>query len=792
VIDFGDLVESHPICDLAVACAYGLLHQDDPLTTAGDIVAGYYEQFPLTEDEIALLFPLICMRLSVSVTNSAIRKRTEDDPYIVISEQPAWEALGRLRHIHPRFAHYAFRDACGLEPVPHSARVRSYLQSQSEHGHVLLGRDLRTEPVQVVDLSVGSPLLGADPENATVHRMTRLLDDALTAAGTDIAIGRYDEPRLIYQNLFATGEQPYTERRTIHIGLDLWMTTGTPLYAPLAGVVEWVAENAAALDYGPLLILRHATDDGDPFYTLYGHLAPDVLERWKVGDAVARGDLIAHIGAPPQNGDWAPHLHLQIINDLLERGQDFPGVALASQRPIWRSLSPDPNLLLRIPEVRFPTERTYDETLAARKARIGGNLSLSYRQPLKMVRGWRQHLYDHTGRAYLDMYNNVPHVGHSHPHVVRAIQAQTGLLTTNTRYLHDNILRYAEALCERTPTPLEVCYFVNSASEANELALRLALAYTGGREFVVMDTAYHGHTSSLIDISPYKFDGKGGTGKVDWVHVTPVPDDYRGLYRRGTPEIGKRYADELGSIITDLRAHGRRLAAFIAESLPSVGGQIIPPPGYFAAVYEQVRAAGGVCIADEVQVGFGRLGAHFWGFELDQVVPDIVVCGKPVGNGYPLGVVLTTRAIADAFDNGMEFFSTFGGNPVACAAGLALLEVLERENLQENATRIGRLLLSGLHALADKYAIIGDVRGIGLFLGVELVNDRQTLDPAADQASYIVNRLRDDSILAGTDGPLHNVIKLRPAMIFHEEDARYFLDTLDTILAEDGAAPRST
>src|SRR5262249_15585142 len=284
-----------------------------------------------------------------------------------------------------------------------------------------------------------------------------------------------------------------------------------------------------------------------------------------------------------------------------------------------------------------------------------------------------------TGRAYLDVYNNVPLVGHSHPRVVRAIQEQVALLNTNTRYLHDNILRYAERLTKLLPEPLRVCYFVNSGSEANELALRLARTHTGREDVIVLEDAYHGHTTSLTACSPYKFNGPGGKGKPNWVRVAPLPDDYRGPYRRNDPDAGKKYARDAGELL--IKEDGHAVAAYLAESLPSAAGQIVFPPGYLAEVYRQIRAAGAICIADEVQVGFGRLGRHFWGFETQQVVPDIVVLGKPIGNGFPLAAVVTTRTIARSFDNGMEFFSTFGGNPVSCAAGLAVLDVLQAENL---------------------------------------------------------------------------------------------------------------
>ena len=269
--------------------------------------------------------------------------------------------------------------------------------------------------------------------------------------------------------------------------------------------------------------------------------------------------------------------------------------------------------------------------------------------------------------------------------------------------------------------------------------------------------------------------------------MAPLADDYRGPYRRDDRQGGAKYARHVEEILDRTRAEGRGVAAYIAETLPSVGGQIVFPQGYLAEVYRHVRTAGAVCIADEVQVGFGRLGTHFWGFETQGVVPDIVVLGKPIGNGFPLAAVVTTPEIANSFDNGMEFFSTFGGNPVACAAGLAVLDVLEEEQLQRRALRVGTYLMNGLKALQGQHALIGDVRGSGLFLGVDLVLDRDTREAAPRQAAYVVNRLRERGILTGTDGPHHNVIKLRPPLVFTETDADLFVKTFDSILQEDAA-----
>jgi 4-aminobutyrate aminotransferase-like enzyme len=373
-------------------------------------------------------------------------------------------------------------------------------------------------------------------------------------------------------------------------------------------------------------------------------------------------------------------------------------------------------------------------------------------------------------------------VGHCHPRVVDAAVKQMRVLNTNTRYLNDLLMEYAERLLATLPDALDVCYVLNSASEANELALRLSRAYTGSRDMIVLEAAYHGNTTSLIDISPYKHAGPGGGGPPDWVHVAPLPDVYRGAYRASDPEAGARYASHVGDAARQVRESGRGLAGFIAETCPSVGGQLVLPNGYLARVYAHVRAAGGVCIADEVQTGLGRMGTSFWAFEDQGVVPDIVVMGKPLGNGHPLAAVATTRAIADAFDNGMEFFSTFGGNTVSCAVGIAVLDVVRDEKLQEHARTVGESMGARLHALRDTHAIVGDVRGSGLFWGVELVRDPATLEPAGAEASFVANRMRERGILLGTDGPYHNVIKIRPPMPFTAADGDSLLNELETAL----------
>jgi 4-aminobutyrate aminotransferase-like enzyme/Ser/Thr protein kinase RdoA (MazF antagonist) len=724
-IDFGDLHYGPAVCELAIACTYAAFGQTDPLAAIRRVVRGYQQTFPLQPDELSLVFPLVLTRLAVSVTNSAHLKSLDpSNAYSTVSEKQAWEVLETLMT-----------------------------------ANILEGIDLRTEPSIVLDLSVGSLLLGADPKNVEPDSMSEIVFGEMRKAGVRVAVGRYNEARAWYNAPAFGAGHPTQEHRTIHLGLDLFAEPGTRVCAPLAGTVYRFANNAKRLDYGPVIILKHADD----FFTLYGHLSVDSLEGIEVGGRIEKGQRIGYIGTPPTNGDWAPHLHFQIITDLLDLGTDFPGVAYASQRDKWLTLSPDPNSLVGIPMKPEPSRELLDD----RRRLLGHNLSISYEKPLNIVRGWKQYLYDENGRAFLDCYNNVPLVGHSHPRVVEAVQRQIALLNTNTRYLHETILEYATHLTSWLPDPLKVCYFLNSASEANELAIRMARAYTNREDIIVLEHAYHGNTNTLIDISPYKFAGPGGRGKKPWVHVAPQPDPHR----RDDPAAGLEYAAEVTEILKTVKP-----AAFIAESLPSVGGQVVFPPGYLAVVYRQIRGGGAVCIADEVQVGFGRLGHWFWGFEMQSVIPDIVVLGKPMGNAFPLAGVVTTREIADAFDNGMEFFSTYGGNPVACAAGKAVLDVLQDERLQQNARDVGDHWLAALRVVQKQYSWITDVRGSGLFLGIEII--------PGELPSLIVNLLRDRGILAGTDGPLHNVIKLRPPLVFTREDADFFTKVLADILAD--------
>jgi 4-aminobutyrate aminotransferase-like enzyme len=369
---------------------------------------------------------------------------------------------------------------------------------------------------------------------------------------------------------------------------------------------------------------------------------------------------------------------------------------------------------------------------------LGSAYKLFYDNPVHIVRGEGVWLYDADGRKYLDMYNNVPHVGHCHPHVVDALTKQIATLNTHTRYLHENILDYAERLTGKVEDELDLVMFCCTGSEANELAMRIARRYTGGTGFIATSFAYHGNTKATFEITTSDIPEDE---RPDYIATVPVPDPYRGPHTG--PDAGERYAAHVREAIDELERRGVKLAAFIIDTIASSGGVVSPPPGYLSAIAKIVRDAGGLFIADEVQPGFGRTGRHFWGYQADGFVPDIVTMGKPMGNGHPLAGVVTCSDIVEEFAAKGRYFNTFGGNPVSCAAGLAVLDVLEEENLQQNALEVGQYLVDGLWSLAERHESIGDVRGSGFFLGLELVEDRERKTPATDLTKRVLNELRE-------------------------------------------------
>ena len=417
-----------------------------------------------------------------------------------------------------------------------------------------------------------------------------------------------------------------------------------------------------------------------------------------------------------------------------------------------------------------------------RRQRLGPNLELSYDKPLHIVRGEGVWLIDATGRSLLDAYNNVPSVGHCHPTVVQALARQAATLNTNTRYIYESVLEYADRLTATMPGDLSVCMFVCSGSEANDLAWRLAKAHTGNAGGIVMEDAYHGTTDAVYELSPAEY--VDGRPLAEHIATVPAPDGYRGKFRRDDPLYSERYVACFDDAIASLDARGFAPAAYYLDLVLCSSGIMVPPPGYLSAAFEKVRSAGGVCVADEVQSGFGRTGDYFWGFEAHGVVPDIVTLGKPIGNGLSMAAVVTTPEIMASLTNESGFFSTTGGNPVSCTVGLAVLDVLEQEGLQASAARVGAMLRSQIEKLAERHPLIGEVRGAGLFIGVELVRDHSTLEPATKETAAVVNRMCELGVLVGIEGPCANVLKIRPPLVFDENHALQLTDALDRALGE--------
>lgn len=779
LVDFGDMCAAPRICELAIAAAYAVLDHPDPEMVLAQLVAGYHAHYPLSGAELDLLWPLLRMRLAVSVVNSALMAlENPDDPYVVISQAPAWRFL-EGGAVDAGLIRQRLRAACGLPVTDEAEALGAWLDRKRGEFAPVLGADLSDLPVRA--LSVEAVAVPRDP-------FSMQADEVVKLGGWDGAwfLGYYREPRLIYTDVaFRRGRWKNANRRTVHLAVDVFAAVGSPVCAPLAATVEYVRNCEDYLDYGGMVILRHETDTGLRFYTLYGHLDPLSFGDLAPGQELAAGAQFATLGDVLVNGGWAPHLHFQLALSVQGMDGDWPGVADPDELYLWEAICPNPAALLNLPDEKLRYQPAEQAQVAQARARLfAPNLRLSYDEPVMLVRGWKHHLFDVWGRPYLDAYNNVPHVGHAHPRIQAVAADQLTRLNSNTRYLHPAQVEFAEKLRSKLPDPLSVCFFVNSGTEANELALRLARAHTGGRDMVTPDHGYHGNTTGAIDISAYKFNAPGGVGRPDWVQLIDVADDYRGRFRRDDPERGAKYAALVDPALDAIAARGGRLAGFIAETYPSVGGQILPPPGYLSGVYARVRAAGGVCIADEVQTGLGRLGSHYFAFEEQGVVPDVVVLGKPIGNGHPLGVVITTPEIAQSFARGPEFFSTFGGSILSCRVGKEVLDIVDEEGLMANAATQGDALIEGLQALQARYPVIGDVRGRGLFIGVDLVHDCDMRTPATEVVARLKNRLRARRVLVGTEGPKDNILKVRPPICIDAEGVACFLDHFQQVLEE--------
>jgi 4-aminobutyrate aminotransferase-like enzyme/Ser/Thr protein kinase RdoA (MazF antagonist) len=739
LIDFGDMTRTYLAGEAAVAAA--AIAGRDPRTalqSITDVVRGFHAELPLTEAELAAIFPLVLGRAASGAVSTEQQAGLEPgNRYANDLIEVDWGNLAAVAAIDPPLAEAAIRAACGLDPCPAASGVRTFL----------MGRPF-TPPVDAGGRRLALADLGVASERYAHGEWETAEGVSAAAAGGpgELAVGRYGEARL--HRARSGGEQ---EPETVHLGADVFAAEGEEVRAPLAGTVT-------ASD-GDRLTLLADPGAAPPFRVILEGLRPDVAEG-----AVAEGQRLGTVG--PAGGRALPHLHVQIA---VTDGDPVPGWAPPSLREAWLALCPDPSPLLGI-ETAVRSDPPA-ELLARRHAVVAGSQRTFFERPPEMVRGWRNRLYDADGREYLDMVNNVAVLGHSHPAVARAAWRQLRLLNTNSRFLLRSMNRFAERLAALVPEPLGAVYFVNSGSEANELALRIARAVTGRTDVLAVEGAYHGWTGVTFAVSTSPADDPGEPPS--WLRVVPQPNPYRG-----------RLGPDAGPYAAAVREAAAGAAALISEPVLGNAGGVLPPAGYLEQAYAHVRAAGGLCIADEVQVGYGRLGEWFWAFESQGVVPDIVTIAKATGNGHPVGAVITTHEIAERFGEQHGFFSSVGGTPVSCEIGIAVLDAIRDEGLQENARAVGARLRAGLEALAERHPVIGAVHGRGLYLGVDLVRDRATLEPAADEAYAICERLRELGVIDQPTGDFENVLKVKPPLCITAADADAYVARLDRVLTE--------
>lgn len=730
LIDFGDLLRTWLAADVAVAGLSLIGHDpDDALGVIANVLRGYHSVLPLTEDEVAALWPLVVARSASSLASSEHQARLEpDDEYVQGSVEDDWRIWHAVRAVPWRAAHGVLAESVGMvaPPLPRPPRPAA--------GLVALPDDVRS-----VDQSVTADTIAPERWN--------LVDGVVSQLQDGWGVGRFDEGRLA-----PVGDGG------VSTGVEVFAPAGTAVRAPASGRLSLLDAQtlALALDDTWRLVLGGITSVVD-------------------ADSAATGDGLGVVAAA---SDGPPSVTVQLVADL-----DHRPPLLAPRTSGWRYATADPTIWWASSPV--PAAAPGDgaqQLLARRDAVLAPAQEHYYEDPPRIERGRRHHMFDTDGRRYLDMVNNVTILGHSHPAVERAVSRQLRLINTNSRFHYESMVAFSERLAALLPDPLDTVFLVSTGSEANEVALRLMRAATGSRDILAVRSAYHGWTTGTDDVTTSITDNpRAFETRPPWVHVVESPNAYRGPFRGA--DAGAQYAADVDRALAELADAGGRVSGFIAEPVYGNAGGVLLPDGYLASAYASVRAAGGICVADEVQVGYGRLGDYFWGFEQQGVVPDIVTMAKCTGNGVPVGAVVTTREIAETLRTSEgSFFSSMGGSPLGSVAALATLDVIESEGLQANAAAIGDHIAERVTALATRHPLIGTVHGLGLYRGIELVRDPGTLEPATDEAFAICERMRELGVIVQPTSDYMNVLKIKPPLCIDLEAADAFVDALETTL----------
>ncbi|KAF1010550.1 MAG: 2,2-dialkylglycine decarboxylase [Pseudomonas fluorescens] len=734
VIDFGDLVHTWRIADLSVTCAALLHHAEgDPFAILPAIQA-YHAVNPLQREELQVLWPLIVARAVVLVLSSEQQQGLDpDNAYLLKNAEHEWEIF-----------HVACSVPFELMEAAILACVGERLPPITAEGFAPLLPGLVGREFALIDLGVLSPHFEAGNwEQPGIDQ--RLLQEAAAVHG--LAASRYGQYRLSRTRV-DSADEPHT----FPLHVELRVPAGATLEAPFAGTLHGGPDG--------LLVVQN------------GHVS---LRLWGVeaslqpGAAVLKGQVL---------GTAEGALTVQLCcADITP-----PLFCAPSRAQAWQALCPSPAALLGLACDAEP-ELDAQALLARRDASFARTQKHYYVDPPRIERGWRNHLIDMQGRSYLDMLNNVAVLGHGHPRMAQVAARQWSLLNTNSRFHYAAVAEFSERLLALAPESMDRVFLVNSGTEANDLAIRLAWAYSGGRDMLSVLEAYHGWSVAADAVSTSIADNpKALSSRPDWVHPVTAPNTYRGEFRG--PDSAPDYVRSVEHNLKKIAEQKRQLAGFICEPVYGNAGGISLPPGYLKTVYGLVRAQGGVCIADEVQVGYGRMGHFFWGFEEQGVVPDIITMAKGMGNGQPLGAVITRREIAEALEAEGYFFSSSGGSPVSCQIGLAVLDVMEEEKLWENAQVVGGHFKTRLEALAQRHPLVGAVHGSGFYLGLELVRDRDTLEPATEETALLCDRLRELGVFMQPTGDYLNILKIKPPMVTSRQSVDFFVDMLSKVLDE--------
>lgn len=763
VLDLGDLGLGWRVAELAV-CASSMLHHEPerPLRVI-ETIAAFHRDAPLSVAEARAVWPLVVLRAALLVA-SGWRQLEIDGDNDYARERIAGEQ--------------AIFDAATLLP----------LVEMTEHVLVAVGID--EGGFDATDLAAEAevaPLASLLPD---LTGRVAVIDPGVESAALDG--GRWlredAEEELIAEAIelgVAVAVMPYGAFRLTRARVDdaeagqTWATACELHFppGPRARVAAPASGRVTQRGGTARLILDLDGPGGghDWVLEITGLDAEERRER-----PVGAGETVGWLAAAFEPRRLTVGIRR---DDAPEQQADGAALVAPDRVPAWSRLTADPAPILGLPS--FTQHDDAAAELGRRERIFAAAQERYYERPPQIERGWQHHLIDTTARTYVDMVNNVAGLGHAHPKVADAADRQLRTLATNSRFLFRDLAEYSERLLALMPEgrDLDTVLLVNSGSEAVDLAIRLAQAATGRRTVVALREAYHGWTMASDAVTTSAYDNPFALAtRPDWVHIADVPNRFRGTYRGA--DVADAYLADLATDLDRLREDGREVAAFLCESILGNAGGVVLPDGYLAGAYAQIRAAGGVCIADEVQVGFGRMGSAFWGFELAEVVPDIITIAKPMGNGFPIGGVITSRRIADALSTQGQFFSSAGGSTLSCRVGIAVLDAMAEDGLQHNAAVIGARLAEGLRGLADRHPLIGVVHGEGLYLGVELVRDRDTMEPAAAEAAAICERMRELGVIVLTTSERSNVLKIKPPLCLTAQSADHVVAMLDRVLTE--------